>query len=486
MIPLIYRLRTEVKVEERSGYTLIVSSMPLTVVRVRRRGAQILALSNGSRNISQIAAETGAPETTVLALSEYFNRKGVLETLEAEKADHFPSVTVIIPVRDRENEIGDCLVSVFAQNYPPDLIEVIVVDDGSKDRSARIASTFPGTVISLEESHGQSYCRNLAARQATGEIIAFLDSDCVAGAEWLRELVTFFQWDRIGAVGGRVDGFYHKTALDRYEMAFSSLNMGKYYARGTQDHSNLYVPTCNLLVRKDVYRAVGGIRDDMLVGEDVDLCWRVREAGSDLLYAPVGSVAHKHRNGLIRMLRRRFDYGTSEATLYRHHPDKRKTFGIHLWPALSFLVVCIAVVLLSPLPLLLPLVCMLAESIGKARKIGRFGVAVPFGLVLFSVVRGYLSSSYFLSYHIVRYYLLVLLLVGFFLPSIWLAAVFLVATASVVDYSVKRPRIDFSRFLIYYVLEHAFYQTGVFLGCLRERAFGSYVPRFKKEGTGAV
>ena len=70
--------------------------------------------------------------------------------------------------------------------------------------------------------------------------------------------------------------------------------------------------------------AAGGFTASLHLGEDVDFCWRMRRQGYSLLYVPRGTVAHKHRNRLNRMLLRRGAYGTSEAKLYHDHRDKKK------------------------------------------------------------------------------------------------------------------------------------------------------------------
>ncbi len=130
-------------------------------------------------------------------------------------------------------------------------------------------------------------------------------------------------------MGGRTVGYYTDSRLDRYEEVSSPLDMGKDLVVESRGHSTFYVPTCNLLVRRSVYEELGGLREDLSVGEDVDFCWRLRAGGACLVYVPGGLVRHKHRDRLSAMLRRRADYGTSEATLYSLHRDKRKRFP---WP----------------------------------------------------------------------------------------------------------------------------------------------------------
>ena len=90
------------------------------------------------------------------------------------------------------------------------------------------------------------------------------------------------------------------------------------------DEAVAYLPTCNFVVRRDVLLAVGGFAADMRLGEDVDFTWRVLRTGASACYAPAGRVTHHHRERLGPLLRRRADYGSSEADLQRRHPAGRR------------------------------------------------------------------------------------------------------------------------------------------------------------------
>ena len=102
------------------------------------------------------------------------------------------------------------------------------------------------------------------------------------------------------------------------------------------------------------------------------------------------------------------------------------------------------------------------------------GIHTALRKVAFSVVRTYLSFFYFASFHLVRYYLVAMLIAGFAFHTLWFLALFLLFLSSAVDYQTKRPALTYPGFLFFYVLEHISYQTGVFLGCVKARTFGSY------------
>jgi mycofactocin system glycosyltransferase len=386
MIPIIYKLRESVRFEDRGDFSFVVSEAPLNVVRASKRAVRVLQLCDGVRTLPQISHDAEiAQEELVFRICDYFNKKAVLETSVAENPGYFPSISIIIPTRDRGEALVECLESLYALDYPSNLIEIIVIDDGSQDETQKLLRGFSCKLLTNRTSRGQSYCRNIGAQQAKGEILAFLDDDCVAGRTWLRDLTLYFQWEEVGAVGGYVDGYSNKSLLDRYEKEFSLLNLGKYILRGAKDWSAFFVPTCNMLVRKEAFVETGGIRETMHLGEDVDFCWRMRDAGWQALYVPSGMVMHKHRNTLGAMLRRRADYGTSEAILSTLHPQRRKTLQIRPFATAAFLGLCFAIAFLSLLPLAVTGASYVAETAAKALRLHRKRIRISFGKVCFSV-----------------------------------------------------------------------------------------------------
>ncbi len=484
-IPLSYRLRAGVRVEEDAGGWRAVCELPLAVMRVNLAAARLLELTREGCAVQDLAAALSVDQERILLLCERFRSRGLLEVdlmpagiAGASAAP--PSVTVIVPTKDRADELDDCLTALFALDYPGERLEVIVVDDGSTDGTAGVAHRHPCVYLANDRNRGQSYSRNAGARIASGEILAFIDSDCVPSVEWLSDLVPFFSWSKIAAVGGFVAGYHADSRLDRYEQVASSLNMGGRMILMTDDRSMSYVPTCNLLVRRDVYRAEGGLREEMRVGEDVDLCWRLRGAGWNLVYSPTGTVWHRHRNRLSEMLRRRAAYGTSEALLHGLHPEKRKTMPVRLLPLLTAGLVAAGVLGLEPRLLPLALMPVVADGVRATLRLTREGAGVRVSRVWFSVVRGHLSFLYSVAFHLVRYYLLVLVAAGFVVPGFWVLAAAALLYVVTVDVSAKRPRLAFPVYLWFSLAEHMAYQAGVVAGCVRKRSFRSYLLRFAR------
>ncbi|MDA2916243.1 glycosyltransferase family 2 protein [Nitrospinae bacterium AH_259_B05_G02_I21] len=108
---------------------------------------------------------------------------------------------MIIPVLNGERTIRECLVSLLRVDYPPGRWEILVVDNGSADRTAEIVKSFPVRYLQ-EERRGVSHARNRAIEASKCEILAFTDPDCVVSTGWLHDLVQAFEEECVGGVGG--------------------------------------------------------------------------------------------------------------------------------------------------------------------------------------------------------------------------------------------------------------------------------------------
>ena len=390
-----------------------------------------------------------------------------------------PFISVIIPVKNRPEDIRDCLNSIFNIKWNKDRLEVIVVDDGSDDETPDIAESLGAKVVRRAKSGGPSAARNAGAEVAQGDVLAFIDSDCTVDDTWLLDLAPYIMANGIGALGGFVASYYNTTPLDRYEEAMSSLSMGKRLLYEANTEGNFYVPTCNMLVRKDVFDEVGCLNPEMHLGEDVDLCWRVRNSGRGLLYVTTGRAWHKHRNALFQMLKRRMQYGTSEADLYKRHQEKKKVFPVPVTAFGFWLGLLLTVLTFNPWFLLITAFSFIVNAIRKKTLTKKLKDDVGFVEILKIAWRTSVAFCYYLNFHLIRYYLVLLFIVGIFFPPLLLGLLIAFINCSVVDYKVKKPNLNYFQFSFFYLLEQVYYQIGVFAGCFQHKYLKSYLVRFK-------
>jgi len=476
-----FSLAENIFLREDEGGFCLYSRVPLRILRLNLTLYRIISFLQEGGDLTDFVTEY--PEIkmpNLLRILLSLTSRGYLKLDSIPELKEYPVVSVIIPVKDQFEDVVECLESLEDLNYPAEKLEIVVIDDHSKMEISELMTTFNARVIRQEITRGPAFSRNFGVGATLGSMLAFLDADCVPGEDWLNDLLPFFRVASVGAVGGYIEGYYRDSFLDRYEEVASSLNMGNRIIFEGKSDSSFYVPTANLLVTREAFNACMGFEEDMRIGEDVDFCWRLRDSGYSLLYTPYGTVGHKHRHELETMLKRRGQYGTSEAPLYRAHRDKRKVFSFSIYPFLAFLSLTVALLMLNPYPLcLLPVVFGL-ELWRKSVTLKKHRMPLPVVQIAYSILRTYLSYFYFISFHLVRYYLILLLIPGFFLHSFWLFDIWILLLASLVDYFTKKPALMYPVFLFYYLAEHIAYQIGVFGGCWQNRYFGSYLVRFKR------
>ncbi len=478
--PLAYRLRESVVHTQRNRIPVLVLAFPLKVLRLDPFWIPVLDSLSGDQFVSAEDISSRVPSINPDKLIFFLDdlvRRGFLEPEGTLLLPDYPLVSVIVPVRNRSEEIADCLASLAHLDYPPGKMEILVVDDSSSDSTPEVISTFPVALWRLTEPKQASFCRNLAARKAKGEILAFIDSDCQAHPLWLKDLVPAFKDPALGAIGGMVAASSGEKGLDRYEEVKSSLSIGAWFRRSQEADRFFYLPSCNLLVKRDVFLSLRGFREDLQVGEDVDLCWRLQDEGFQMEYRPRGKIYHRHRNRLSPFCRRRFEYGTSEPWLQRRHSHRIKQlilppagffFWIFLFLALRFLY--------PPLLVVSGLVLLLDSGI-RFFKLARQKLTLTFFTIVAAALRGYLALLYHWAAFFSRYYLVLALPFGFFLPAISLILLGLHLLTAGVEYFIKKPRLNFFSFFWYFTLDQLSYQLGVWWGCLKNRCFRPVNPR---------
>jgi len=241
-------------------------------------------------------------------------------------------VTVIIPVRDRAELLDRCLAALGTAH------PVMVVDDGSLDgvAIAETAERYGAHLLRRPVSGGPGPARNTGLTGITSEFVAFLDSDCTPCSGWIEELAPHFADPLVAAVAARIVPEAAGGSAARYSAAFSCLDLGAREARVVPGARVAYVPTAALLVRCDALCgiAAGAVVFDPALrhGEDVDLIWRLHEAGWRTRYVPSVRVLHHEPETWPELLDRRFRYGTSAAPLTLRHPTAIRPLVLYSGP----------------------------------------------------------------------------------------------------------------------------------------------------------
>jgi GT2 family glycosyltransferase len=241
------------------------------------------------------------------------------------KERSYPRVSVVVCTHNGEATIGTCLDALDRLDYPD--FEVVVVDDGSTDRTAEIAAGFD-VRLNRTENCGHSCARNTGLEAATGEIVAFPDDDAWPDRDWLSYLAhAFGRSDHVG-IGGP------NLAPDQAGVVESAVA----HAPGGPSHVLLsdgeaeHIPGCNMAFRREALQAAGGFDPRFrIAGDDVDICWRLQERGWTIGFSPAAVVLHRRRRSVRAYLRQQAEYGKAEALLERKWPEKYNRGGHLAW-----------------------------------------------------------------------------------------------------------------------------------------------------------
>jgi mycofactocin system glycosyltransferase len=459
------------------GRAFLVSEQPLTVVEVTERGRRLLERARSQPTLADLST----------AEHRFLGRLRELGLVEFRPtlARPPPMVSVIVPARDRPEQLAACLQSLDRLDHPPDRREVIVVDDGSV---VPVPARAGIRVIRTDRSGGPAAARNLGASDARGEVLAFLDSDCTAEPDWLAELLPEFADPHVAAVGGRVRPARQRSWLERYEAVRSPLDLGPRYAQVRPRHPVSYVVTANLLVRRTDFAGLGGFDPELRCGEDVDLAWRLVEAGQRVVYQPRGSVRHGHRHRLREFTSSRASYAASEAALLRRHPENGRFVAFSLGMG-ALLAGSLAAVLGGPRALAAAgAVALAIESGAAAHRLERQGV--PADLAIATTLRGHAWGLYHPARQLARYALLPAVLLclaagkrrrGRLLIGLGAA----LTAPSVVDWWRLHPRLSPGQHVLAQLLDDAAYHVGMLRGCFRERTLAPLAVEVRSAGVGA-
>jgi cellulose synthase/poly-beta-1,6-N-acetylglucosamine synthase-like glycosyltransferase len=223
--------------------------------------------------------------------------------VSSPRPDEPPFVSVVVPVRDGESTIGDCLDAVLATDYPPDRREILAVDNGSTDRTAELIRARPVRYLQ-EPKRGVSNARNRGIAESGGEILAFIDADCIVDPQWLTALVKPFEDPEVGCVGGELRHAPAETTAER--QAVRLLGEWQQFAISSNP---AYAITANAAYRRDVLERIGGFDPHMTRAQDVELGLRFhRHSDLRLAYGKGAIARHRNRSTQIGFFRQQLGW----------------------------------------------------------------------------------------------------------------------------------------------------------------------------------
>lgn len=275
-----------------------------------------------------------------------------------------PFASVIVCCYNSASCVGPCIESVLAQkgiNYP---YEVIVIDDGSTDDTITVAQSYEQVRITRHtHNKGIPAARNTGLTAAKGDVLVFIDSDCIADPDWLKIICEPFSNAHVGAVGGKVLALTRLTISQRYMEAtgygnparltrdggimvrlegyFRSMTNPTVLDSKASEVATIY--TANAAYRKTALLSIGTFDEKLKTSEDSDISTRLRSARWAIYYMPHAIVKHRHYETLTKVLREPFARAHQMFDLYIKNKSLPPIFPM---PILYACICLIALILL--------------------------------------------------------------------------------------------------------------------------------------------
>ncbi|MAJ51235.1 MAG: glycosyltransferase [Flammeovirgaceae bacterium] len=247
-----------------------------------------------------------------------------------------PKYSIIIPVFNRPDEIEELLASLTKQSFSD--FEVVLVEDGSYKTCQTIAEYY-SKQLSLryffKENEGQGYARNYGYQRAKGEVLIVFDSDCLIPPNYLQEVNSYLELNKVDAFGGPDTSLDSFTPIQRAisHTMTSFLTTGG--IRGSKKQIGPYYPrSFNMGITQKVFQKTGGYRIPFM-GEDLEFSIRIINAGFKTALIPNAFVYHKRRTNLIQFYKQINYFGRARINLARFHPGHLKI--LHFFPLIFVL-----------------------------------------------------------------------------------------------------------------------------------------------------
>ena len=243
-----------------------------------------------------------------------------------------PKYSVIVPVYNRPEELGELLESLTKQTYPD--FEVLIVEDGSTKRSESVYEQYVSRLriqYFYKPNTGPGPSRNFGFEHAKGEYFVVFDSDCILPSDYFSIVTSYLAQHPLDAWGGP----------DRGHESFSSLQQAMAYTmssvlttggiRGGKNQANKFQPrSFNMGISRKVWEATGGFKFDRLA-EDIELSIRIRKAGFKIGLIAEAFVYHKRRSTFKSFFRQVFRFGAARINIFKRH--RRELKITHILPS---------------------------------------------------------------------------------------------------------------------------------------------------------
>jgi len=376
------------------------------------------------------------------------------------------TVTAVIPAYIRTAQEAETLKSLVASCSA--LHGVVVVDDCSPHALPDLGAA---RVVRLEKNSGPAVARNAGFAHVTTDFGACIDVDVAISNTTISQLLPYFADDKVALVAPRVKSRASTNFLGEYEVTASVLDMGESEARVCSGTRVSYVPSAMWLCRTAALRSVSGFDESLRSGEDVDLVWRLNNAGWRCRYQPQAECSHLPRATLQQFVQQRMSYGESAAPLAKRHTGKLAPAKFNMWQASTWLLVLLGMPFIA-------LGVAVASSAATAKKLRRFPQLHDESIRI--SLHATAKSAQTAAHAISRVWWPIAFVLAIFSQRLRVLFIAAALGPAVYEWWTKRPHLDVVRFALLKMLDNAAYGAGVWKGVIATRNAAPLIPTVKR------
>jgi len=411
----------------------------------------------GSRILDAIETNSTLPENHA-QLTDRLLATGAVHPVSNNPAA-LSEITVVIPAYITSSESHADLKKLVASLGG---LTIIIVDDASPH-----AVNIDGArVLRHDTNKGPGAARNTGIAAVTSTVVACVDTDVMVSTKQIAALAAYVIDTPVGAVAPRITCTNDHTFIGEFESHHSPLDLGPIPALVRPMSRVSYLPATVLVCNVQLLRNAGGFDDSIRMGEDVDLVWRLIENGISCRYVPSIECPHTPRSSMRKMLKQRYEYGTSAALLDQRHPRAASPLRAN-----ALLLTTAATVLMGyvyfAMILVVPTMAYFSISLRST--------SIPLATRTQLAWKGLVSTTRLLARAIMRAWWPLFFVTSIFSLRLGVMLTFSVFVPPIVGLLRKKPGYPI-RYLVMRILENLAYGAGVWAGAIRARSLRCLLP----------
>lgn len=426
----------------------VLAGSPLTYFGVTDTGSKIL---DAIETNSELPQNHGQLTDRLLAT-------GAVHPVPDNAAAH-SDITVVIPAFIVDAESHAHLKELVASLVG---LTIIIVDDASPHP----VDITGARVIRHDTNKGPAGARNTGIAAVTTTVVACVDTDVMATTSQILTLAAYVINSGVGAVAPRITCINDGTFIGEFESQHSPLDLGSLPALVRPMSRVSYLPATVLVCNMQSLTTVNGFDESIRMGEDVDLVWRLIENGISCRYVPSIECPHTPRSSMRKMLKQRYDYGTSAALLDRRHPRAASPLRANALLLTTATTVLMGYVYFAMI-LVVPTMVYFTISLRST--------SIPIATRTQLAWRGLVSTTRLLARAVMRAWWPLFFLASFVSLRLGVMITFSAFVPPIVGLLRNKPGHPI-RYLIMRILENLAYGSGVWAGAIRARSLRCLLP----------